>query len=200
MAALSLCLDVSRGVPRLSRRLAVYCVHHVLGITQSRGSAGGKHFVNPAKIIRGKFHIECADVFFEVRAPLGAGNGHDVFSLSQYPGKSKLRGLATFLFRNLFHSADQVQVLLEVLPLETRRAAAVVVGWKVFETPELAGEEAAAKRTVSDEADAEFAASREDPVFGIARPQRIFRLEGGNRMNFHGAAKSLRACFRQCDM
>ena len=45
---------------------------------------------------------------------------------------------------------------------------------------DLAGQEAAPQGAVGDEADAEFAAGRQNLVFGVAAPQRIFGLQGGD--------------------
>ena len=53
---------------------------------------------------------------------------------------------------------DEAQVLLEVLALEARRVAPVVVRRQIVDALDLAGEKAAPERAVGDEADAELAA------------------------------------------
>jgi len=44
-------------------------------------------------------------------------------------------------------------------------------------------EESAAERTIGDETDPQLAHGRQDLVLDVAAPQRVFRLEGGNRVN-----------------
>ena len=48
---------------------------------------------------------------------------------------------------------------------------------------ELAGQESAAERAVGDEPDAELAHGRQDLVLRVAAPERVFRLERGDRVH-----------------
>ena len=86
------------------------------------------------------------------------------------------------------HARDELQVLLEVLALEARLEAAVVVGGEILEALDLARQEAATERAVRDEPDAELATRREHAVLGIARPQRVLGLQRADRVHGAGAA------------
>jgi len=144
--------------------------------------------------------VESTDIFFEIFAALGAGDGDDGVSLSEDPGEGELGGGAVFFFGDLFDAMHEVEILLEIFSLKTRSVAAVVVSGEIVEAAELAGEESAAERAVGDEADAEIAAGGEDFVLGIARPEGVFGLQRGDGMNLCGAAKSFGAGLGESDM
>jgi len=77
-----------------------------------------------------------------------------------------------------FDTANKIEVLLEVFSLEARRIPAVIVGRKIFEAFDLAGEKAAAKRAVGNEA---IPNSRVSPGFHLQdrAPERILRWQRG---------------------
>src|SRR5207247_9036000 len=112
-----------------------------------------------------------------------------------HPGKRQLWWRASLLTRDLFAFANQIDILLKVFTLETRDAAAKIIRREVLEMLNLTGEEAAAERAISNKSDAEFAASGENLVFGIARPERAFRLQCSDGMNPRCAATSTCASF-----
>src|SRR5215467_6100534 len=64
-----------------------------------------------------------------------------------------------------------------------RSAAATVVGTECIGGCHTSRQKAAAQGTVGDKADAERLAKRQDFTFHVARPQRIFDLQGGERMH-----------------
>jgi hypothetical protein len=131
----------------------------VFGIAIACGRAGGEDFVEPTQIVRAKLYIERGNIFLEILAALGTGDGDDVVVLRQHPRQRKLRRLASFFVRDLLDSVYEVEILLKVLSLKARRESAVVIRGEIFEAPELAGEKPAAERAIGDEAYAEFAAS-----------------------------------------
>src|ERR1051326_4735696 len=149
-------LDATR-IENPRRLSAVDGRHHVLGIALAGGGVGREDFVNAAEVIGGESHFQGGDVFFQIFSALGAGNVDDVVTAEEDPGEGELRGLAAFLLGDLLDAMDKVEIFLEIFSLETRRVAAVVIGGEIFEAMELSSEKSAAERTVSDEADAEFA-------------------------------------------
>ncbi len=116
------------------------------------------------------------DILIKVLAALGAWDWNYVFALRQHPSKCQLAGRAAFRCCDILESINQIEVLLEILTLEPGHAAAPVVGLKVTERPNLAGEEAAAERTIGDEGDAKLPRNAQDLLFRLAAPERIFGL------------------------
>src|SRR5206468_3467575 len=114
---------------------------------------------------------------------------HDVVAAGERPGQRELAGRTLLLARDRLDPLDQLQVLREVLALEARREAPVVVGGEILEALQLAGEEAAAERAVGDEADAELATRGENFVLGIAAPQRVLGLQRADRVHRRRAAQ-----------
>ena len=80
--------------------------------------------------------------------------------------------------------ATSVEVLREVLALEARRRAAVVVRRRDRRRDlNRAGEEAAAERRVRRRSRCRARAGRQDLVLGVARPQRVLGLQRGDRVD-----------------
>src|SRR5258708_13452324 len=92
--------------------------HHCFGIACAGGSAVGGDFVDAAQVLRCQFYFQGADVFFQIFAALGAGNGDDVLALREEPGQSQLAWGALFFFGDFFHALYQRQVLLKIFSLE----------------------------------------------------------------------------------
>src|SRR5690348_18505508 len=99
------------------------------------------------------------------------------------------------LRRDRANLVDEAQVPLEILALETRRVAPVVVGLEIFDALDLSGQESAAERRIRDETDAELAHDVEQLVLGLAAPQRVFGLQRRDRMHGVRAADRLRRRF-----
>jgi hypothetical protein len=158
--------------------------HHRFWITLAGCGTEGEHFAEASEFVGAQLYIERAYVFFQILSVLGAWYGNDVSTLRQDPGQRQLRGLTLFLFRHFLNFLDEIQIELEILSLKTRRVAAVVVGGKVFKASgTVPVRKPRPKRAVRDEADTEFAASGQNLWFGIARPERIFALQGGDGMD-----------------
>src|SRR5206468_7270669 len=75
-------------------------------------------------------------------------------------------------------------------------------GAEVLETLHLAGEEAAPERAVGHEADAQLAARLEDAAspLGVAAPQRILALHGGDRVHRVRAAQRVGRAFGEAEV
>src|SRR5688572_22367741 len=71
---------------------------------------------------------------------------------------------------------------------------------EVVPAPERAGEEAAPKRAVRHKRDAELAQQRDDLRLKVARPQRIFRLHGRERVDRMRAADGVGAGLAQAEV
>src|SRR5581483_4740409 len=110
---------------------------------------------------------------------------HDVVALGEHPRKRQLRGRRALFRRELFDFRDELEVLREVLALETGRLAAKIVRSEIFEALDFARQKAATERTVGDESDAELPAGRERSILRIPGPEGIFGLE--RRDGMHGA-------------
>src|SRR5437764_10114839 len=91
-----------------------------------------------------------------------------------------------------FERLEELQIALEVSRLEARLSAAQVVRRNVLERAHAAGEQTAPERCIGDEGDAEGAACGQDLLFDIARPKRIFGLQGADWMHRAGARERLR--------
>src|SRR5439155_8135522 len=98
--------------------------------------------------------VECSDVLLEVLASLRARDRHEVLPLRQHPRQRQLARRTAPLPRDLFHPLHEVQVLLEVLALETGIVAAVLVGRQVCELLKAARQEAPPQWAVRAEPDA----------------------------------------------
>ena len=62
------------------------------------------------------------------------------------------------------------------------------------------GEEARTERTERDEADAKLFERWHASCSGVARPERVLALDGGDRLDRVGAANRLRARLRQAEV
>src|SRR6266545_6839367 len=172
--------------PNSSRRAKTRCPsavdgpHPALGVTRARGATQA---FDLRKLGARHRHGEGADVFLHVFAVFGPGNGDDVFPLVEQPCQCELAGRAPLLTGERFDATHEIQVLLEVLALKAWMVLAPVAVGDVFGTLYLACEESPAERTVGDEADPELAHGGQDLVLHVAAPQRVLRLEGGDRMH-----------------
>src|SRR5271157_4328827 len=141
--------------------------------------------------------MQGAEIFVEVSGPFRTGDRHDVLPLSEDPSQRQLARRATLGHGKLFDRCHKIEVFLEVLALKPWRVAAEVVRRQVIDRLELAGQEAATQRTVSDEPNAQFAHARQDLGFGLAAPERILRLQRGDRVNRCGPTDRCGCSFRQ---
>ena len=81
------------------------------------------------------------------------------------------------------YGVEQLEVLLPVAGLEARHVQPDVLRRQRRDVAQLAGEESAREWAERDERDAQLAARVEHGHFGVARPQRVFGLDGGQRVH-----------------
>ena len=99
------------------------------------------------------------------------------------------------------HFVDDVEILLEVVTLKARRRSPVIVFLQVFELAKLTGQKSSAQWAVGEKPIAESAASFEHTVlFGIACPERVLRLHGGDGVHGVGLAKRRGGHLRKADV
>src|SRR3954451_12640082 len=139
------------GTRGMVRNLAVDRAHHRFGVPRARGLR--QRVGDRAPLVTGQLHVGRRHVLLEVGAALRAGDGDDVLALVQHPGERELARGHALVGGELLEPADEVEVLLEVLALEARREATVVVLGEIVGGLDRAREEAAAERGVGDEAD-----------------------------------------------
>ena len=142
------------------------------------------------EIVGSQVDMARSHVLFEVGHTLGAGNGNDVFALSQDPGESQQRRSDATSVGQFLNGVCQFEVGLEGLFGKAWIVfAAPVGGIEVVDFLDRAGEEAAAEWAVRDEGNAELAARGEYTVgFDIAGPQRVFALQSGDGMDLSGVS------------
>ena len=105
-------------------------------------------------------------------------------ALRQQPGQRQLRHRAALLAGDV-PTARRAAARFrgEVLPLKAGHRQADVLRRQRRDVAQLAGQEAAREWTEGDERDAQLAAGVEHRDFGIARPQRVLGLHGGERVH-----------------
>src|ERR1039458_9726892 len=145
----------------------------------------------------GQMNVHGSEIFFEIAYVLRSGDGDDILALSEHPGKGQLRGRTADLLCDLPHGLGQMQIALEVFALEPGMVTPPVVLRNGILRLEPSSEETASHWAVGDKADAQLPARLQDIAFGIPGPERILSLQGGDRMNFAGAANSRGSGFRQ---
>src|SRR5579863_7661103 len=153
------CAGRPNGCPRIifSATSSIHQLHHVFRIACPSSCITRKDLVAPALVLCGKLNVNSSDIFFQIFTALGTRNRHNILSLRQHPSQSQLRGPAAFLFRYFLHPAHQIKILLEVIALESRRIATVIVGGEIIESFELPSQETASQWAVGHEPDAQFA-------------------------------------------
>ena len=140
----------SRALPRVSvvggldkggedGSLQIYRPHASLGIALARGDALWRCGVDPSEVALGQHYVERSDIFLDPLGMPGSRNRHDVISLREHPGERELRGRALVLLRDLFHPRDQLEILVEVLTLESRVLSPEIVGGEIVDALDLSG-------------------------------------------------------------
>ena len=121
--------------------------HPALEVALARRHALREHLVDPLEIGLGERHAERADVVLEVRRRASCrGSGRCRRPDASSQASTSCAGVQPFFDATRLDVADEVEVLLEVLALEARLAAAEVVLGEILELREPPGEEAAAER------------------------------------------------------
>ena len=111
---------------------------------------------------------ETAAAFSSSRWRWRAGDRDDVGGARQHPGECQLRRSGILGCGMSLQLLEQRQVTLQVFTLKPWHVAASVAGAQRRHIGDIAGQEPAAERAVSDKADAELLAQRQNLGFDIA--------------------------------
>ena len=150
------------------------------------------HIADFLVLLIAQLHLQRSQVFFEILDLLRPRDRDDILPLPHQPRQRQLPGGTPFLLCNCPKLIHQLQVLLEVLPLEARGHASKVVLVEIIRATDLAGHEASPKRGVSDGGDAKLAAGFEEGdlrVFNVEGKGGVFDLDSGDVVDFAGAAE-----------
>ena len=153
----------------------------------------GERGLDVLQVVGGEGEGGGAEVFVEAVQLRGAGDGDDPRLLREEPGEGDLGGGGAEAGGDLCDEGDEGLVGLAVFFGETGEGVAEVVLFEAGGGGDGAGEKAAAKRAEGDEADAEFFQGGEDFFFGLAPPEGVFALEGGDGVDGVGAADEVGA-------
>src|SRR5690349_1253063 len=168
-------------------------------ISGSRGLPGGKHRIEACERCSIETNRVGATIFDHVRLARGARNHHRMRGLGEHPGERQLGPAAAHFGGDRLERVEPAPVFFEIGTLETWHAAADVAFQQVAGSSHAAGEETPPEWAERHERDAQSAAFLEHGDLGITRPQRILRLQGGNRVYGMGLAQRSGADLRQAD-
>src|SRR5580658_3875574 len=104
----------------------------MLRISRPGRRAMRRDLVYPAQILRRERNAHSAGILLKILPALSPRNRDDVFTLRKEPGQRKLARRALFFFRDVLDTRHEVEILLEVFSLETRRKSPVIVGGQVL--------------------------------------------------------------------
>src|SRR5688572_22414908 len=159
-----------------------------------------KNLIQPREILLVQFDFGGLDVLFQVIACLVAWDRDDVVSLRHQPRQSQLRRGNAFLLRDPFKLRQQLEIAFEIAGLKARMIVSAIAVAHVALPVHDTGKKSAPQRRVRHETHVEFAAGLNVAAFRIARPGRIFHLQGGDWMNLARAPDRVRARLRQADV
>src|SRR5205823_13791513 len=130
----------------------------------------------------------------------GTRNRHDPRLLGKQPGKRDLRGSRLLAFCDLAKQIDQGLIRFSSLWRKTRDDVAEVgtVKGRVF--VDLSCEEALPQWAKWNEADSEFLEGRQHFRFRVSPPQRVFALDGSDRLDGMCAPDRSHSCFRKAEV
>src|SRR5271166_2855625 len=187
----------------LNSQLAFRTTKRASAVLLVSGSPGPLHVescsggIDLAHVLRSELDRRRGEVFVQPLHPARAGDRHDPGLLSQEPSDRDLSRRRIFLSGDALQQIDDGLVGLHRLRPEARELAAGVGFLECRAGIDLAREEALPERAPRNETDSEAFASRQHLCFRIAHPQRIFALEGCNRLNIMRPPHGLRAGFGQ---
>jgi hypothetical protein len=161
---------------------------------------GGDGVGDPLHLLRAQLDLSGGEVLLEICDALGAGDGNDVPPAVEHPGKRELTRRDAPLGGELLHALGELAVVLEVLAGEAGAVAAEVPLVELLGRAEAPREEAAAKRRVGDEGDAELLQGGQHIGLQVAGPQRVLALHGRDGVHRVGAADRLRGGLREADV
>src|SRR5215813_8583979 len=127
-------------------------------------------------------------------------DGNDPGLLRQQPRECDLSGRGFLPCRNPPQHLDQRLVGFPRLRREAREGIAEVGLIELSALVDLASQEPSAEWAIRDEADTKFLESRQQFLFGLSKPERVFVLHCRHRLDCVCAADSLHSCFRESEM
>ncbi len=141
-----------------------------------------------------------ADVLLQAMQLRGAGDRNDPRLLGKQLGKRNLRRRHSLSSCNLADEINESLVCLSRLRREAGNDVAEIGFVECCVLADGARKEALAQRAKGNETDPELLKRGQDLLLGLPPPQRIFALEGGNRLNRVSTTNRLHACFRQSEV
>lgn len=148
-------------------------------------------------------HLERPDILLHVLDLLCAGDWYDVVALRRQPRERQLAWRAALLICEGLEAVHQHQILRKVLRAKARHDATEVVGRKVVGTLDLTCQEAATKRCVREDGDAELAAGGEQVraclVLDVQLERVVLDLDGVNGRDGVGPSDAAGGTFRDAD-
>src|SRR4029434_10284067 len=125
----------------------------------------------------------------------GARDWNNPRLLGEQPGKRDLSRCRLLPFRDPAKQINQSLIRFASLRRKARDDVAEVGTVEPSILVDLSREEAFAKRAKWNEADSKFLKSRQHFLLGITVPERIFALEGSDRLDRVCATDRLDSCF-----
>jgi chorismate mutase len=170
-----------------SRRSAIDPLLQMLRIAGALYRDLGNRTLDVVEIVGGEFDASRSDVLVEAVQLRGTGDRNDPRLLGKQPGDRDLGTRHPLLGCDFAEHLDQRLVRLSSLRREARNDVAEVGAVERRVLVDRAREEALAERAEGDEVDAELLERRQDLLLGLSPPQRIYALEGSDRLNGMGA-------------
>src|SRR5215203_1864999 len=183
-----------------SRRSAIDPLLQMLRIAGTLYRDLGNRTLDVAEIVGGEFDVSRSDVLLQAFQLRGTGDRNDPRLLGKQPGDRDLGTRHLLLGCDFAEHLDQGLVRLSSLRREARNDVAEVGAVERGVLVDRAREEALTQRAEGDEADAELLERRQNLLLGLSPPQRIFALEGGDRLNGMSTPDGLHACFRKTEV
>src|ERR1022692_1498482 len=192
--------DVHFRIPSLGGRLATGHLLDVFGISSPlhRDLRGGA--VDVTEIVRGKFDGSCSDVLLQARQFRGAWDWNNPRLPGKQPCERDLGRCRLLPFSDLAQQINQGLIRLSSLRRKAWEGVAKVgtVELRVF--GDLSREEALPQRAIWNKADAELLERRQHFRFRPPRPQRVFALDGCDRLDCVCATNRSSRGFRKAEV
>ena len=160
----------------------------------------GGDALDVAEIVRRKSERSGPDVLLQAMQLRGARDRNNPRLLSEQPDERDLCRGRLLPLGDAAEEGDQGLIRLERLRREPRQRAAEVGAVEGRFLIHLAREKAPAQRAIGNKADSEFLNGRNHFLLRGSRPQRVFALERGDRLDGVSAADRLHAGFGKTEV
>src|SRR5947209_2827140 len=144
--------------------------------------------------------LDRADILLQALDLAAARNRNEPRLLHEQPGERDLRRSCLFLRSDASEQVDHDLIGFDSLQREARAAAANIRAVEGGGFVDLARQIAPTERAVGHEANAKLLTGRQHVLFRGSPPQRVFTLDGRNRLDGVSAPDDLRRGFRQSEM